>query len=311
MKNIFKSFIVLLAAALCTFSCIPAESYLYQPDNECVTFEKSAVSFSFTDEAAPIDIRLVRGVNDQPLTVNLSLSQDEANVFSLSSSTVSFAAGESYASVQVTYDFEAVPAGKHNFVVSFDEKMKSPAGSNSISGSATKAGKKPVGEYMDYATVEFWHKPLNGALTLEAERHSVLQVSTVNKNDYRIKNIINSGIDLKINVDPENGFTITGPDAVECPYDGEKYIKIPSTVMYEGEPVTFWIDPTPRYLYVYDMGTDYGEEYTMSMGDDWYTELKCYVWCSTESKGVLTWPELNDGSDDGWWSLYYDVVKIL
>lgn len=312
MKQIIKSLTLLLTVLLLMVSCVPVENYFYQPTNECVTFDKSAVSFSFSEEAEPIEIKLVRGVLDKELTLDLTLSQTEANVFSLSATSVTFPVGESKASVQITYDFESIPVGKHSFTLSFDESKKSPAGNCTISGAATKAGKVPsVDGYWSYATLEFWSSRMNGSIALDAEKHSVLQVSLDNKNDYRIKNIMNSGIDLDINVDPENGWTISGPEPTECPYDGNMYIKIPSTIMYEGEAVTFWIDPTPKYLKVYDMGTEYGEEYTMSMGEDWYTELKCYVWMTTESKGVLTWPEDSDGEDDGWWPLYYDVIKIL
>ena len=310
MKNIFKSIALLLVSLGALASCTPEESFLYYPDNECVTFEKSSVNFSFAADADPIVINLVRGVIDKDLTVNLTLTQDDANIFSISATSVNFPAGEKYASVEVTYDFEAVPDGKHTFTVSFDKAMQSPAGNCSITGTATKASKPKGDGWMSYATVEMYSSRMNSSVTLDEEQHSVLQVSYDNKNDYRIKNILNSGIDLYINVDPDNGWTITGPEATECPYDGESYIKIPSTIKYQGELVTFWIDPTPKYLKVYDMGTDYGEEYTMSMGSDWYTELKAYVWMTTESKGVLTWPEDNDGEDDGWWPIYYDVIDF-
>ena len=312
INYVFKCLALVVAASLAVTACTPDENYLYRPDNDCVTFEKNSASFAFSEEAAPIEIKLVRGVADKDLTLDLTLTQDEANVFSISSNSVHFPAGEYRASVNVSYiAFADIPVGKHSFTVSFDPGKKSPAGSASISGAATKQGKKPAGDgYMPYATVEFWSSRMNSHIALDAEQHSVLQVSYDNKNDYRIKNIINSGIDLYINVDPEDGWTITGPEPEVCPYDGNSYIKIPSTIMYEGEPVTFWFDANPKYLNVYDMGTEHGEEYTMSMGDDWYTELKCYVWMSTPSKGVLTWPEDNDGEDDGWWPLYYDVIDF-
>lgn len=311
MKNTFKLILLTLLVSLGFISCEKDENYIYHPSNECVTFKESAVSFSFSEEPEPIVINLVRGSSESDLTLNLDFVQDEANVFSISSRSVHFAPGESYAQVQVTYiPFEDIPAGKHNFTVSFDKSMVSPAGSCSIGGAATKRSARPEGGYLPHATVEFWSSRMNSHIAIDAEKHSVLEVSYDNKNDYRIKNIINSGIDLYFNTDPEGDWVITGPAPEECPYDGNEYIKIPSTILYEGEPVTFWIDPTPKYLTIYDKGTDHGDEYTMSMGDDWYTELKCYVWMTTESKGVLTWPEDNDGEDDGWWPLYYDVIDF-
>ncbi|MBQ0053735.1 MAG: hypothetical protein KBS89_04675, partial [Bacteroidales bacterium] len=265
MKNTFKLILLTLLVSLGFISCEKDESYIYHPSNECVTFKESAVSFSFSEEPEPIVINLVRGSSESDLTLNLDFVQDEANVFSISSRSVHFAPGESYAQVQVTYiPFEDIPAGKHNFTVSFDKSMVSPAGSCSIGGAATKRSARPEGGYLPHATVEFWSSRMNSHIAIDAEKHSVLEVSYDNKNDYRIKNIINSGIDLYFNTDPEGDWVITGPAPEECPYDGNEYIKIPSTILYEGEPVTFWIDPTPKYLTIYDKGTDHGDEYTMS-----------------------------------------------
>ena len=89
-----------------------------------------------------------------------------------------------------------------------------------------------------------------------------------------------------------------------CPYDEEQYIKIPSTIEYEGEMVTFWIDPNPKYNKVdANIGTG---EYTMDMTPDGGTSITWYVWMETASRGILTF---GDG-DDGWWRMYYDVVNL-
>jgi hypothetical protein len=87
-----------------------------------------------------------------------------------------------------------------------------------------------------------------------------------------------------------------------CPFDNNKYIRIPSAIEYEGEKVVFWIDTAPRYLYADNVASGN----PMGMTDDGGTSIYWYVWMETESKGIL---KFVDG-DDGWWKQYYDVVKL-
>ena len=276
-------------------------SYIYEPTNECLTFSSNGGSWLFTDEPV-IEFQLVRGVLNSDLTVNLNLSGD--GLFSLETpAAVHFAAGESTATVRVGYDAEQAEAGEsYSFTVSFDKAMVSPAGWNEFNGTMTMPGGDDS-EFVDYATVEFYQSKMNSSVNLYDERNSTLQVSKYDKTKYRIRNAMNSGVDLDFTL-ASDGVVHLLNETTLCPYDEEQYIKVPSTIEYEGELVTFWIDPNPKYNKVdANIGTG---EYTMDMTPDGGTSITWYVWMETASKGIL---KFSDG-DDGWWRMYYDVTEV-
>ena len=276
-------------------------SYLYEPTNECLTFSANSGAWLFTDEPV-IEFQLVRGVLNSDLTVNLNLSGD--GLFSLETpAAVHFSAGESTATVRVGYDAEQAEAGEsYSFTVSFDKAMVSPAGWNEFNGTMTMPGGDDS-EFVDYATVEFYQSKMNSSVNLYDERNSTLQVSKYDKTKYRIRNAMNSGVDLDFTL-ASDGVVHLLNETTLCPYDEEQYIKVPSTIEYEGELVTFWIDPNPKYNKVdANIGTG---EYTMDMTSDGGTSITWYVWMETASKGIL---KFSDG-DDGWWRMYYDVINL-
>ena len=290
----------MLAVLVALVSC-EQTSYLYEPTNECLTFSANGGNWLFTDEPV-IEFQLVRGVLTSDLTVNLNLSGD--GLFTLETpAQVRFAAGESTATVRVGYDADQAEAGEsYSFTVSFDKEKVSPAGWNEFTGVMTMPGGDDS-EFVDYATVEFYQSRLNSYVNLYDERNATLQVSKYDKNKYRIRNAMNSGVDLDFTLESD-GVVYLLNETTECPYDGEQYIKVPSTIEYDGEPVTFWIDPNPRYNKVdANIGTG---EYTMDMTPDGGTSITWYVWMETASKGILTF---TDG-DDGWWRMYYDVINL-
>jgi hypothetical protein len=299
MKKIITFFTACLVALSMLVSC-EQDTYLYYPTNECLTFSANSGAWLFTDEPV-IEFQLIRGVLTTDLTVNLSLSGD--GLFTLETpSQVHFASGESTATVRVGYDADqAEPGESYSFTVSFDKEKVSPAGWNVFTGSMSMPGGDDS-EFVDYATVEFYQGKMNSSVNLYDEKYSTLQVSKYDKNKYRIRNAMNSGIDLDFTL-ASDGIVYLLNETVECPYDGEQYIKIPSTIEYEGELVTFWIDPNPKYNKVAEnIGTG---EYTMDMTDDGGTSITWYVWMETAARGILTF---GDG-DDGWWRMYYDVVN--
>ena len=86
-----------------------------------------------------------------------------------------------------------------------------------------------------------------------------------------------SGIDLDFTLGSDGVVHLLN-ETTFCPYDEEQYIKVPSTIEYEGEMVTFWIDPNPKYNKVdANIGTG---EYTMDMTPDGGTSITWYVWVS-------------------------------
>ncbi len=300
MKKLLISISVLTAAIFALVSC-EQTSYIYEPTNECLTFSSNGGSWLFTDEPV-IEFDLVRGVINTDLTVQLNLGGD--GLFSLETpAQVHFAPGESTATVRVGYDADQAEAGEsYNFTVSFDETKVSPAGWNVFSGTLTMPGGDDS-EFVDYATVEFYQGKMNSSVNLYDERYSTLQVSKYDKEKYRIRNAMNSGIDLDFTLGSD-GVVYLLNETTLCPYDEEMYIKIPSTIEYEGELVTFWIDPNPKYNKAAEnLGTG---EYTMALTDDGGTSITWYVWMETASRGILTF----SADDDGWWRMYYDVVNL-
>ncbi len=300
MKKLLISISVLTAAIFALVSC-EQTSYIYEPTNECLTFSSNGGSWLFTDEPV-IEFDLVRGVINTDLTVQLNLGGD--GLFSLETpAQVHFAPGESTATVRVGYDADQAEAGEsYNFTVSFDETKVSPAGWNVFSGTLTMPGGDDS-EFVDYATVEFYQGKMNSSVNLYDERYSTLQVSKYDKEKYRIRNAMNSGIDLDFTLGSD-GVVYLLNETTLCPYDEEMYIKIPSTIEYEGELVTFWIDPNPKYNKAAEnLGTG---EYTMALTDNGGTSITWYVWMETASRGILTF----SADDDGWWRMYYDVVNL-
>ena len=298
MKNIFRYFTILLVAVASLCSC-KQDVYLYTPTNECVTFDRSSSNYMTTDEP-DITLTLTRGVLDNPLTVNLDITG--SSVFSLSATSVSFAAGEYSKEVKVLYDMDAIEAGEsYECNVSFDKKMVSPSGYSNFNCVITSPG--GFSEYEDYATVVFYQSCMNSSVTLHAEEYSVLQVSKYDKKKYRVRNAINSGLDLEFTLDFDGTLNFLN-ETTSCPYDGGDYIKVPSTIEYDGEYVTFWIDPNPRYCGI-DAYPGTGE-YPMDLTTEGGTSVYWYVWMETPSKGILTF---TDG-DDGWWKMYYDVCDL-
>ena len=300
MKKLLISISAMLVALFTLPSC-EQTSFVYEPDNECLTFSANGGAWLFTDEPV-IEFQLIRGVLSSDLTVNLSLSGD--GLFSLATPTqVHFAAGESTAAVRVAYDMTQAEAGEsYSFTVSFDESMVSPAGWHVFKGTMSMPGGDDS-EFVDYATVEFYQSKMNSSVHLYDEQYATLQVSKYDKTRYRIRNAMNSGVDLDFTL-ASDGVVHLLNETTFCPYDEEQYIKIPSTIEYEGEQVTFWIDPNPKYNKVdANIGTG---EYTMDMTPDGGTSITWYVWMETASKGILTF---SDG-DDGWWRMYYDVVNL-
>ena len=158
-------------------------------------------------------------------------------------------------------------------------------------------------DYDRLGKVEFYQGKVNSCVTSEAVLHSLLLVSKYDANSYRIKNAMNSGIDLDFTIDVEEKVHLTNATTL-CPFDNAQYIKIPSTVLYEGEPITFWIDPDPKYNKIAENAAT--GDHLMGMTTDGGTSITWYVWMETASKGILKFTT----DDDGWWRMYYDVTEV-
>ena len=287
--------------ALFAFTSCEQPNFIYEPENECLTFGTNSGSWLVADDPV-IEVTLTRGVVNTAVDVPLTLAGDA--LFSLTTpSPVKFASGEDTKTIQIGFDATQVQAGeKYTFTLSFDKTKVSPSGWNEFSGTLIAPG-GASSEFEDYATVEFYQGKINACVRLEQELHSTLQVSKLDPNKYRIKNAMNSGIDLDFTIDSD-GIVYLSNETTLCPFDNEQYIKIPSTVLYEGEPITFWIDQNPKYNKIAENAAS--GDHLMGMTADGGTSITWYVWMETASKGILKFT----ADDDGWWRMYFDVVNM-
>ena len=287
--------------ALFAFTYCDEPNFIYEPENECLTFGANSGSWLVADDPV-IEVTLTRGVVNTAVDVPLTLTGDA--LFSLTTpSPVKFASGEDTKTIQIGFDATQVQAGeKYTFTLSFDKSKVSPSGWNEFSGTLIAPG-GASSEFEDYATVEFYQGKINACVRLEQELHSTLQVSKLDPNKYRIKNAMNSGIDLDFTIDSD-GIVYLSNETTLCPFDNEQYIKIPSSIEYEGETITFWIDQNPKYNKIAENAAT--GEHLMGMTPDGGTSITWYVWMETASKGILKFT----ADDDGWWRMYFDVVNM-
>ena len=287
--------------ALFAFTYCDEPNFIYEPENECLTFGTNSGSWLVADDPV-IEVTLTRGVVNTAVDVPLTLTGDA--LFSLTTpSPVKFASGEDTKTIQIGFDATQVQAGeKYTFTLSFDKSKVSPSGWNEFSGTLIAPG-GASSEFEDYATVEFYQGKINACVRLEQELHSLLQVSKLDPNKYRIKNAMNSGIDLDFTIDSD-GIVYLSNETTLCPFDNEQYIKIPSSIEYEGETITFWIDQNPKYNKIAENAAT--GEHLMGMTPDGGTSITWYVWMETASKGILKFT----ADDDGWWRMYFDVVNM-
>ena len=289
--------------ALFAMTSCEEPTFIYTPDNECLTFSTNKASWLYTDDpVVEIEVEITRGVVKNELSLPLTLTGDA--LFSLTTaSPLTFAAGEASKTIKVGYDITQAQAGEsYTFTLSFDKEKVSPAGWNEFVGTLTMPG-GASSEFVDYATVEFYQGKINSCVRLEQELHSLLQVSKLDPNKYRIKNAMNSGIDLDFTIDGD-GVVHLSNEPTLCPFDNEQYIKIPSSIEYEGETITFWIDQNPKYNKIAENAAS--GDHLMGMTADGGTSITWYVWMETASKGILKFTT----DDDGWWRMYYDVVNM-
>ena len=289
--------------ALFAITSCEEPTFIYTPDNECLTFSANKGSWLYTDDpVVEIEVEITRGVVGKELSLPLTLTGDA--LFSLTTaSPLQFAADEATKTIQVGYDVTQAQAGEsYTFTLSFDKEKVSPSGWNEFTGTLNMPG-GASSEYVDYATVEFYQGKINACVRLEQELHSLLQVSKLDPNKYRIKNAMNSGIDLDFTIDGD-GVVHLSNEPTLCPFDNEQYIKIPSSIEYEGETITFWIDQNPKYNKIAENAAS--GDHLMGMTADGGTSITWYVWMETASKGILKFTT----DDDGWWRMYYDVVNM-
>lgn len=131
----------------------------YKVVNEDVSWEMGAFGFGMDEAETPIVINIQRGVATEALEVPITLT-DEYGVYTVSTSKVSFAAGEYSKQVTLTYDYSALTPGvEYIFKLSFNDNLAGAGCFSSIEGNG-----KMLLQYEDYQTGLYsgsWQVDLN------------------------------------------------------------------------------------------------------------------------------------------------------
>lgn len=154
MKS-FKKYITngaAVIAAVCGLlvsSCSTKEA-IYTPIGTDVSFPGATGNYTLNPSSTTITVYLNRGVADKALQVPITMV-DKNNLFTLSTSSVSFEAGEFQKPITVTYNYKNFnPGTKYVFTLSCNSSVVGPAGVSTITCSA----QLPL-EYESYMVTEF------------------------------------------------------------------------------------------------------------------------------------------------------------
>ncbi|MBQ5802659.1 MAG: hypothetical protein IIW25_00330 [Bacteroidales bacterium] len=208
----------------------------YTPQNNDVTFAAPSATYSL--EGQKLDVTLQRGVAKEDLSVNLTLN-DPLGVYTLSTNTVTFAAGEYEKTVSLTYDLNNLkPVIDYAFTISFNAADKAIAGYNEFKGSA----QMPL-EYEEVGTVNM--KDNKGYVTGYPHK---LYLAKYTDNYYMIEDVAGSGLNFEFNI-VDGNINITAPKFSGISGLIATGLKFPSPTVDLGlGPVTFWLDCDPNYI---------------------------------------------------------------
>lgn len=209
---------------------------IYTPQNNDVTFTLPSASFSLEGQA--LNVTLQRGVAKEDLSVNLTLN-DPLGVYTLSTNTVTFAAGEYEKTVSLTYDITNLkPVTNYAFTISFNAADKAIAGYNEFKGSA----QMPL-EYEEVGTVNM--RDNKGYVTSYPHK---LYLAKYTDNYYMIENVAGSGLNFEFNI-VDGNINITAPKFSGISGLIATGLRFPSPTVDLGVgPVTFWFDCDPNYI---------------------------------------------------------------
>lgn len=242
MKNnkFIKSLLSFVAAFALVFTISSCNQDLmettYNPQNNDVTFTLPSSTYSL--EGQPLTVSIQRGVAKEDLSVNLTLN-DPNGVYTLSTKTVTFAAGEYEKTFTLSYDVNNLkPVVNYAFTVSFNAADKALAGYNEFKGSA----QMPL-EYEEVGTVNL--RDNKGYVTSYPHK---LYVAKYTDNYYMIENVVGSGLNFEFNI-VDGNINITAPKFSGISGLIATGLKFPSPTVDLGiGPVTFWLDCDPNYI---------------------------------------------------------------
>ncbi|MDO4735540.1 MAG: hypothetical protein Q4B21_00760 [Bacteroidia bacterium] len=246
----------------------------YTPDNNNVTF--SVASAKYALEGDPLVVTVQRGVAKEAINVNLTL-EDANGVYTLSSNTVSFAAGEYTKQVSLSYDITALkPVVEYNFTLSFDAKDKAASGWNKFSGVA----QVPL-VYQDYGEIAMIQGSFGRYMSVTKYK---LQLANFTNNYYKIVGMYGSTTDLEFNI-VKGVATITAPaTSTYSALGAYPLAKFATCGMHPSYgQLTAWVDVDPNYFQLMNLSADgllqvgsiigLDAFYTVSAGYfGWYTD---------------------------------------
>lgn len=275
--KIFKYGLGLLLSVMLLSSCETKWEY-FTPTNEDVTWKGNGVTVSLDNRNTPIVITLQRGVAKEALSVPITLT-DPYNKYTLSTNSVSFAAGEYSKDITLTYDYSTLEAGvEYTFTLSFNNSIAGPGSFSTYNG----LGMMKL-EYADFRELEYYYwQYVNASATAWEYRMGSL-------NDYldntKVKLQRALGTDspyykLIVFDDIEIEFKNSGEgDIIFNKYDGyndaaNKYDAANAELYYyvtkDGD--TFMFETAEKYCGIFDAsgnwaeGNEIGENYTLRFG---------------------------------------------
>ena len=208
-------------------SCEQKLDCTYIPDNENITF--SVASGKYSLEGQDLVVKLQRGVLDAAASVKLEL-KDENGVYSLENETITFPAGEAYATAVLKYDLaDLAPAVDYEFELSFAGADTSKVAVGGI-GSFKASALMPL-EYEDYGEITYVACTTKALYALQKDFTCKLQLAKYTNNYYRIVNPHGSDVNLDFKV--EDGIAIiSAPDAEMCKWVGYPMHSIVTSATY-------------------------------------------------------------------------------
>jgi len=213
---------------------------IYTPENNDVTFAISSSSYKL--DGNPLAVTIQRGVAKEDLSVNLTLD-DPNGVYTLSETTVNFAAGEYTKQVSLSYSVSDLkPVVNYNFVISFNAADKAAAGYNEFKGSA----QMPL-TYKDWGTIVAYKGTLFQFFGADQRTYNI-QLAEFTNNYFKIVDFMGGGVDLEFNID-NGSLNITAPALTVCKYfPTYPMTQIPTVAKFNGGQLTCWIDSDPEYI---------------------------------------------------------------
>ncbi len=253
-KRLF-SIVMLLSVTLSVFSCgDDLKNVKYHPDNNNISFPSESETHLLPIESNEFNVKIVRGIANNAVTTDIQID-DTSGIFTLSSPTVSFAAGSFEATIAVKYTPSKLAFGKsYPFKISFNEKDMALTGINKTTVNAMLKL-----EYEEYGTISCARGSFFGFMPAE-KRNFKLLLAKHTTNCYKIENLYNGGTNIEFVIN-NGGVTIFVPGysyyANDDEVAGYPFHKIATGISHPTYGiVTAWLASETKKVYCTGLGAD-------------------------------------------------------